>query len=62
MNIRLTKDDFDYCNGCQRFGFEGGIPICVSFESVDGEIKQVKKDCINKQIYEKLRVYEQKYE
>ncbi len=60
--MRLTEDDFDFCKGCKRTGFEGGIPICITFEHVGNEIKQIKHECIEKRIYGKLRIYEQKYE
>ena len=60
--MRLTKDNFDFCKNCKRTGFEGDIPVCIEFKCVEGEIKQIKHDCIEKQIYDKLRMYEQKHE
>jgi len=41
--VRLTKDDFNFCKNCNRTGFEGGIPICITFEHIEGKIQQIKK-------------------
>ena len=62
LKVRLTKDDFDFCKNCNRTGFEGGILICITFKHIEGKIQQIKNDCIEKQMYDKLRMYEQKYE
>lgn len=60
--MRLTSDDFDFCKRCKNTGFEGGIPTCITFEHNYPKVTQVKKDCIEKQRYDKLREYEQKFE